>query len=116
MSDHQKDDPEGPDEEDSVYGPGDEVDGAEDGELVLREFHSTIHIRNLSIKCGNCETYQTLTAFSRREEWNVYTYECENDRCDPVVTRTLVEVPVELDEFANRDPNWRGGRIHAGAE
>ena len=22
-----------------------------------------INIRNLSIKCGNCDTYQTLTAF-----------------------------------------------------
>jgi hypothetical protein len=28
------------------------------------------------------------------------------------VTRTLVEVPVDLDEFANRDPEWRGGGKH----
>lgn len=75
-----------------------------------------INIRNLSIKCGHCGTYQTLTAFSRRDEWNVYTYECENEVCDPEVTRTLVEVPEELDEFARRDPGWRGGRRHAGAE
>ena len=53
----------------------------------------TINIRNISIKCGNCNTYQTLATFSRRDEWNVYTYECENDTCDPDVTRTLVEVP-----------------------
>ena len=79
--------------------------------------HSTINIRNLSIKCGNCDTYQTLSHFHRRDaDWNVYTYECENDVCDPAVTRTYLEVPVELDEFANRDPDWRGGRIHAGAE
>lgn len=75
-----------------------------------------INIRNLSIKCGHCGTYQTLTAFSRGAEWNVYTYECENEVCDPEVTRTLVEVPEELDEFARRDPGWRGGRRHAGAE
>jgi len=75
-----------------------------------------INIRNISIKCGHCGTYQTLTAFDRREEWNVYTFECENEVCDPAVTRTLVEVPAELDEFARRDPGWRGGRRHAGAE
>ena len=75
----------------------------------------TINIRNISIKCGNCNTYQTLAAFSRRDDWNVYTYECDNDVCAPAVTRTLVEVPRDLDEFANRDPNWRGGRKWGGA-
>jgi hypothetical protein len=49
-----------------------------------------VNIRNLSIRCGQCESYQTL----------------ENDVCDPEVTRTLVEVPRELDEFARRDPHW----------
>ena len=74
-----------------------------------------INVRNLSVKCGNCDTYQTLAAFRRRGDgWNVYTYECENDVCDPAVTRTLVEVPEDLDEFARRDTGWRGGRIHAG--
>ncbi len=77
---------------------------------------SVINIRNISIKCGNCNTYQTLSSYSRRDEWNVYTYECENDVCDPNVTRTLVEVPRDLDEFANRDPNWRGGKKWGGAE
>ena len=76
---------------------------------------STINIRNLSIKCGNCGTYQTLTAYSRRDEWNVYTYECENDVCDPAVTRTYLEVPRDLDEFANRDPSWRGGAKWGGS-
>jgi len=75
---------------------------------------NSINIRNLSVKCGHCDTYQTLTAFSRRDEWNVYTYECENQICDPEVTRTLLEVPRELDEFARRDPDWHGGRKHAG--
>lgn len=73
---------------------------------------STINIRNISIKCGRCETYQTLCGYARREDWNVYTYECENDICEPAETRTLVEVPAELDEFALRDPEWRGGGRH----
>ena len=62
----------------------------------------TINIRNISIKCGNCNTYQTLSAYSRREDWNVYTYECENDVCDPNVTRTIVEVPREFDNSTKR--------------
>jgi hypothetical protein len=74
-----------------------------------------INIRDISIKCGQCNTYQTLSGFARRDERNVYTYECENDRCDPDQTRTYVEVPRELDEFARRDPDWHGGKPHAGA-
>ncbi|MCB1007294.1 MAG: hypothetical protein KDB94_00210 [Acidobacteria bacterium] len=71
-----------------------------------------VNIRDLSVKCGNCDTYQTLTGFSRRDDWHVYTYECENDRCDPAVTRTLIELPAEIDDFARRDPEWRGGGRH----
>lgn len=71
-----------------------------------------IDIRNLSIKCGHCDTYQTLSGFSRREDWNVYTYECENTGCDPAVTKTLLEVPRHLDVFARRDAEWRGGGKH----
>jgi hypothetical protein len=71
-----------------------------------------INIRNISVKCGNCNTYQTLASFSRREDWNVYSYECDNDTCDPKVTRTLIEVPRDLDTFARRDPEWRGGGKH----
>jgi hypothetical protein len=68
-----------------------------------------VDIRDISVKCGNCSTYQTLVGFGRRDGWNVYTYECENDRCEAAVTRTLIEVPREIDEFARRDPQWRGG-------
>ena len=72
-----------------------------------------IDIRNISIKCGHCNTYQTLSAFERKDdEWNVYTYECENGVCDPDMTRTLLEVPRHLDVFARRDPEWRGGGKH----
>jgi len=75
-----------------------------------------IDLRLFSVKCGHCGTYQTLCGFERRDEWNVYTYECENDICDPEVTRTLLEIPRELDTFARRDPGWKGGKIHAGPE
>ncbi len=71
-----------------------------------------VNIREFSVKCGNCQAYQTLTGFARDGETNVYTYECENETCDPDVTRTLVEVHREVDEFANRDPSWRGGGKH----
>ena len=71
-----------------------------------------INIRNISIKCGNCGSYQTLSSFTRQDDWNVYTYECEGTACDPTVTRTLIEVPRDLDEFASRDPEWRGGGRH----
>ena len=71
-----------------------------------------VNIRDFSIKCGNCDTYQTLSAYRRQGDYNVYTYECENDLCDAEVTRTLLEVLREVDEFANRDPNWRGGGKH----
>ena len=83
--------------------------------MVDTEGHRSINIRDISIKCGNCGNYQTLAGFSRRDEWNVYTFECENDTCDPAVTRTHIEVPRDLDEFANRDPNWRGGKKWGGA-
>lgn len=73
---------------------------------------NTVNIRNLSIKCGHCNMYQTLCAYRPEGELNVYTYECENDICDPEMTRTLVEVLREIDEFANRDPGWRGGGRH----
>ena len=77
--------------------------------------HKPINIRNISIKCGVCNRYQTLSKYERRGDWNVYTYECEEGPCDPAATRTLVEVPHALDEFANRDPNWHGGKRHAGS-
>ena len=69
---------------------------------------NSINIRNISIKCGCCLEYQTLVGFERHSEWNIYTYECENDICEPAATRTLVEVPESLDEFARRDPQWKG--------
>jgi len=71
-----------------------------------------LDIRDLSVKCGQCETYQTLSHFEPRGEWNVYTYLCENEICDPAVTKTLLELPKAIDVFANRDPEWRGGGRH----
>ena len=73
-----------------------------------------INIRNLSIKCGHCDTYQTLCAYRRRDDWNVYVYECENDVCDPELSRTLVEVPRARDELARRGTARGHGRRHTG--
>jgi len=61
-----------------------------------------IDIFMMSIKCGNCDTYQTVVGFKKYPEKNVYTYECENEICDPNVTRTIVEVPREVDNSTKR--------------
>src|SRR5262245_6865245 len=61
-----------------------------------------IDIFMMSIKCGNCDTYQTIVKFRKGPEKNVYTYECENEICDPNVTRTIVEVPRHLDNSTRR--------------
>lgn len=80
---------------------------------------SLINIRNLSVRCGRCQQYQVLVGFAQLdEEWNLYTYECDSEPCasDPAITRTLLEVPADLDEFARRNPSWHGGKKHAGAD
>lgn len=64
-----------------------------------------INIRDISIRCGRCNGYQTLTEFRRQHDWHVYTYQCENDVCEPELTRTLVEVPQSLDLFYQRHPD-----------
>ncbi|HWC65179.1 MAG TPA: hypothetical protein VG777_03780 [Thermoanaerobaculia bacterium] len=59
----------------------------------------------MSVKCGNCDRYQTLIGFEKREDVNVYTYECDWDAspdCDPNVTRTIVEVPKHVDASTRR--------------
>lgn len=68
-----------------------------------------LNIRDLSIRCGHCMNYQTLAAYRPREGWNVYTFECESGTCDVETTRTLVEVPAEIDEFSRRHPDCGGG-------
>jgi ribosomal protein S27E len=61
-----------------------------------------IDIFMMSVKCGNCDNYQTIVKFRKGPEKNVYTYECENEICDPNVTRTIVEVPRHLDNSTRR--------------
>jgi hypothetical protein len=61
-----------------------------------------IDVFMMSVRCGNCDTYQTIVGFKKLPDRNVYTYECENEICDPNVTRTLVEVPRELDNSTKR--------------
>ena len=40
--------------------------------------------------------------FRKLPDKNIYTYECENETCDPNVTRTIVEVPRHLDNSTRR--------------
>ena len=61
-----------------------------------------IDIFMMSVKCGNCDTYQTVVGFAKEADRNVYTYECENDICDRNVTRTVIEVPRHLDYSTRR--------------
>ena len=46
--------------------------------------------------------FMTLASYAPRDGWNAYTYECESGTCDAAVARTVVEVPIALDEFALR--------------
>jgi hypothetical protein len=69
------------------------------------EEHPELHVIDIfmmSIKCGNCDNYQTIVKFAKGPEKNTYIYECENDTCDPNVTRTIVEVPRHLDNSTKR--------------
>jgi len=68
-----------------------------------------INVREITIRCGRCHSFQTLTAFRPGDERNVYVYECDHDGCPTDETRTLVEVPRMLDEFAQRHPDCGGG-------
>ena len=63
-----------------------------------------IDIFMMSVKCGNCDAYQTIVKFTRAGDKNVYTYECENEVCDPNVTRTIVEVPDAVRQLDARAP------------
>ncbi len=69
-----------------------------------------IDVFMMSIKCGNCDRYQTIVDFRKAEDKNVYTYECDWDAspgCDPNVTRTIVEVPKHLDNSTKRHEEVR---------
>ena len=65
------------------------------------ELH-VIDIFMMSVKCGNCDAYQTIVGFAKLPDKNVYTYECANEVCDVNVTRTIVEVPRHLDNSVKR--------------
>jgi hypothetical protein len=72
------------------------------------EKHPELHVIDIfmmSVKCGNCDRYQTVVDFKKADDKNVYTYECDWDsspNCDPNVTRTIVEVPKHLDNSTKR--------------
>ncbi len=75
----------------------------------------SVHIRNISLRCGRCDGYPALAHFRRDGDWNVYTYECETDACGADPGAVDLFVAVDRDAFARRDPKWRGGARHAGA-
>jgi len=75
-----------------------------------------VNLRNFSVKCGFCSEYQTLCGYSVEAGWNVYVFECDNSVCDTARSRTLIEVPIDLDEFAERDPSWKQGAEHTGGD
>jgi len=69
-----------------------------------RETH-VVDVFMMSVKCGNCDKYQTIVGFEKRGDHHVYTYECDWDAspgCDQNVTRTIVEVPKHVDNSARR--------------
>lgn len=67
-----------------------------------------LNIRDMSVRCGRCMNFQVLVGYRRRDDWNVYVYECDLPSCAPEETRTLVEVPSAIDEFAQRHPECGG--------
>ena len=67
-----------------------------------------VNIRDLSIRCGRCNRYQTLADFEPGDGYNIYTYECEAPGCDAAATRTFVEVPTVLDVFFQKHPDCGG--------
>jgi len=67
-----------------------------------------INIRDLSVRCGRCMNFMTLASYAPRDGWNAYTFECETGGCDPATSRTVVEVPIERDEFAQKHPDCGG--------
>ncbi|MEM1176736.1 MAG: hypothetical protein AAGM22_00200 [Acidobacteriota bacterium] len=84
---------------------------------MSRRHPTPVNIRNFSVKCGKCGEYPALAVYEPGDEINTYKFECDEpthggDACPQI----LLEIPTDLDEFANRDPKWRGGKKHAGAE
>ena len=75
-----------------------------------------IQIRDLTVRCAGCQRFPTLASFRREREHNVYAFRCEDGGCGAIDGHRFVEVPVELDRFAARDPTWGGGKRHAGSD
>lgn len=103
-----------------IFGPPDDEfeDGADEASLATDGL-SPVNIRNFSVKCGHCGNYQVIVRFRPiDEDWNEYVYECDQSPCagDVERSRTVLEIPSDLDEYARRNPTWHGGKVHAGAE
>lgn len=101
-----------------------QAESAEDGVRAILEVpvggeamaaDGSIHIRNISLRCGRCAAYPALAHFRRDQDWNVYTYACEPGTCVGEESAFDLFVAVDRDAFARRDPKWRGGARHGGA-
>jgi len=68
-----------------------------------------INLRDLSVRCGRCSNYMTLSGYETRAGWNAYTFECDGGGCEPAASRTVIEIPTEIDEFARKHPDCGGG-------
>jgi hypothetical protein len=68
-----------------------------------------INIRDLSVRCGQCKNYMTLAGYEPRDGRNAYTFECDAGGCEEGASRTVVEVPLELDEFGQKHPDCGKG-------
>jgi hypothetical protein len=51
----------------------------------------------------------TLSGYEPRPGWNAYTYQCDAGSCEPSASRMVIEVPAEIDEFAQKHPDCAGG-------
>ncbi|MEM8993849.1 MAG: hypothetical protein AAGF23_03545 [Acidobacteriota bacterium] len=85
---------------------------------MSRRHPTPVNIRNFSVKCGRCGEYPALAAYEPGDEVNTYRFECDepDDGGTAPCSQILLEIPTDLDEFANRDPKWGGGKVHAGAD
>lgn len=83
---------------------------------MSRRQPTPVNIRNFSVKCGRCGAYPDLAVYEPAEEVNTYRFECDVSTHGDPCPQIILEIPTELDEFANRDPKWGGGKVHAGAD
>jgi hypothetical protein len=61
-----------------------------------------IDIFMMSVKCGNCDSYQTIVKFRKGRRRTSTRTSARTRSAIPNVTRTIVEVPKHLDNSTRR--------------